>query len=85
MDAQKLKEARTVLCLYVTVDQLSESFKNFGGVPRVCFLDPQSAACKRHESKLQLGIQKIKSFNHFVQMLGNKDDPALSLSVHSCC
>jgi hypothetical protein len=71
----ELKEARTLLRMNFTDEQLAESYDLFGGVPRVCFLDSRSIERQEHEYNLLQGIQKIESFAHLVQILGNKDDP----------
>jgi hypothetical protein len=72
---KELLEARNVLKLTIPEEQLAESFRRFGGVPRVCFVDSESLEYEQHEALLDQGINKIKSFSHFVQMLENKEDP----------
>jgi hypothetical protein len=71
----ELIEAKNALKLDIMDHQLSKDFGQFGGVPRACFLDSLSTEHKDYESNLEQGIAKIQSFNHFLQMLANKDDP----------
>jgi hypothetical protein len=70
----ELEDARTALKLNITDQTLSENFYRFGGIPRICFLDPASVEYKHFKTLLDQGIQRIQSFEHFIQMLANLDN-----------
>jgi hypothetical protein len=76
---EELLEARDALKFTISDKQLEENFAEFGGVARVCFLDPNSAkekdVYKAHKWSLDQGIQEIQNFDHFVRMLKNEVDP----------
>jgi hypothetical protein len=67
----ELKEARNLLNLDITDDELSENFGKFGGVPRVCF---SSEILKVYDVNFTQGISMIRSFDDLVQMLQSKYD-----------
>jgi hypothetical protein len=75
----ELKEARDALHLEFSDQQLEDNFAQFGGVPRVCFLDlnleNDQVEYNEYKETLDQGIHKIQSFNHFVEMLNKVKDP----------